>query len=123
MSKHINLLRIFYWVLVTLSILLAIITILSTNPFNLKYKLYSVQSGSMKPTIYTGDLIIIQSESDNNVGDVITFNTGQEAVPITHRIIEKNDNIYTTKGDFNSFADLNKVKRSGIVNIYSESHY
>jgi signal peptidase I len=77
----------------------------------------------MKPTIYTGDLIIIQSESDNNVGDVITFNTGQEAVPITHRIIEKNDNIYTTKGDFNSFADLNKVKRSGIVNIYSESHY
>lgn len=83
--------------------------------------LYSVQSGSMKPSIYPGDLIIIHASSDYNVGDVITFNNGQEngkTIAITHRIVEKNGDSYTTKGDFNSVPDITKVRVESIIGKY-----
>lgn len=62
-----------------------------------------VISGSMEPDISVNDLIIVHKQSTYEVGDVITFKSNNSVV--THRVIEKNDGYYTTKGDANNTQD------------------
>lgn len=53
----------------------------------------------------TGDLMILKSKKDLEVGDIIVFQPPKEREPVIHRIIEINtqngNNYYTTKGDHN----------------------
>lgn len=69
-----------------------------------------VRSGSMAPTIATGDLVAITSKPSYQKGDIITFRNPQNSnVLITHRIAKVNTNkgevTYLTKGDANTAAD------------------
>lgn len=68
------------------------------------YQLYQVETGSMIPTLDVGSIIISKepkSPESLEVGDIVTFDSGETI--ITHRIIEiiKEDNEikYRTKGD------------------------
>jgi len=53
----------------------------------------------------TGDLMILKSKKDLELGDIIVFQPPQEREPVIHRIIEiteqNGNNYYTTKGDHN----------------------
>ncbi len=75
------------------------------------YRVYSVDSGSMEPTIKTGSLIYVKKYvnfEDYGVDDVVTFSdlTGENS--FTHRIvsIDAEKRTFTTKGDANEENDL-----------------
>jgi signal peptidase I len=70
----------------------------------------AVESNSMIPTFYQGDILIIQGtqppenyKSTLAVGDVIVFSVGNRNVPIVHRIKQINpDGSFQTQGDANT---------------------
>ncbi len=65
----------------------------------------AVQSDSMVPTFYKGDLLVLQGAQapDLKVNDIIVFSVDERSTPIVHRIIKINeDGTFQTKGDANS---------------------
>ena len=75
------------------------------------YSVYSVDSGSMEPTIKTGSLIYVRhyvNFEDYVVGDVVTFSDLQRENSFTHRIVavDTEKRTFTTKGDANEENDL-----------------
>ena len=72
-----------------------------------------VISGSMEPEISVNDLIVVHKEDNYEIGDVITYENGNSVV--THRIVDKNDEEFITKGDFNNTQDLNPVSKNAVV--------
>lgn len=86
------------------------------------YTFFEVISGSMSPSIEKWDLILIKEMDNYEVGDVVSFK--YEDAYITHRIVEKNDETYITKGDANNTVDtpITKDKIAGkVVKIYSHA--
>lgn len=79
------------------------------------YKPFIVLSGSMEPTILTGDIVLTRETAAGEIArnDIITFRTDKDTV-ITHRVTEVvTDNgtvSFLTKGDANVGADANVVK-------------
>ena len=51
------------------------------------YRSFIVQSGSMEPSIMIGDIIIVRSETQYSLNDVVTF-TNSAGLVVTHRIVE-----------------------------------
>lgn len=84
------------------------------------YKPFIVLSGSMEPTIMTGDLAISKEVDDKTtlkVGDIISFKN-KEGIVITHRIVnittEDGELAFETRGDNNYENDQELVKASTI---------
>ena len=88
-----------------------------------------VVSGSMSPTIKTGDLIIDRPVSPGqagklHVGQIISFRAtaSRKSIVITHRIhaITSVDGhtAYFTKGDVNNAPDADPVPANSIVGLY-----
>ncbi len=79
------------------------------------YTFFEVISGSMSPTIEKWDLILIKQKDNYEVGDVVSFYN--DGAYITHRIVEKNNETYITKGDANNTVDspITKDKIAGKV--------
>ena len=77
------------------------------------YSPVSVLSGSMEPTFYAGDMIIIHAQSQYEPGDVVTFYSDGELV--THRIVGAGVKGFTMKGDANNAIDEEPVKEDEIV--------
>lgn len=83
-------------------------------------KSYIIVSGSMKPEMNVGDIVIVkklQKNDDYNVGDIISYHENDSIV--THRIIQiqesqKGKNSYITKGDNNNAEDSFKVEQNNI---------
>lgn len=77
-------------------------------------KSYAVVSGSMKPSLKVGDIVIVKHTKKNELKneDIISFRRND--LIITHRIIEIDDEGYTTKGDYNNIEDAEKVKYEDI---------
>jgi signal peptidase len=70
-----------------------------------------VQSGSMEPTIMTGDLAIIEvSKLPDRAtkGDVILFEDARGRVTL-HRIVGKSEQGFVTKGDNNESPDPDPI--------------
>ena len=84
------------------------------------YKFFNVISGSMKPNLEIGDIVIIKEIENINKGDIITFK--QQDSIITHRVVDiiKEDGkiYYQTKGDNNNSNDENLVEYKDIEGIY-----
>ncbi len=69
------------------------------------YSALEVVSGSMEPTIHIGDLIFIDTKSnDFSVNDIVTF-YDQQGNFVTHRIVSIQDDKVVTKGDNNNSID------------------
>lgn len=91
------------------------------------YSLFSVQSESMEPVFYTGDLLVVKpyDGSELEVGDIISFRTIEDGQYIvnTHRIAEVHDVLgtttYSTKGDNTPGYDKTDVVASEIVGVYA----
>ena len=91
-------------------------------PDFLGYKPFIVLSGSMEPSIMTGDMVFVKETDPDSlkVGDVIAYKSGSAVV--THRIVEvKSENCetrYVTQGDANNAADQSLVKPADVEGIY-----
>jgi signal peptidase len=91
-------------------------------PDFLGYKPFIVLSGSMEPTIKSGDVAIIKEIDPKvlKVNDVIAFKTGD--VVVTHRITDvkntKDGIAYITKGDNNNGIDNKEVLPKDVEGIY-----
>lgn len=81
------------------------------------YRSYVVQSGSMEPSIMTGDIIVVQDRIIYNVNDVITFTNSAKRI-VTHRILtveEGEERRYRTKGDANRSEDEDFITYDQII--------
>lgn len=72
-------------------------------PMPFGYGAAVVLSGSMEPTLSTGDLIIVNHAGQLSVGDIVVYQDGD--ILVVHRIIVIDGETVTTKGDANSIAD------------------
>lgn len=62
-----------------------------------------IVSGSMEPSLAVDDLIFNCAQKEYQVGDIITFQSGDALV--THRIIGVESGIFLTQGDANNAPD------------------
>jgi len=95
--------------------LIAVASLVAVSTFNIpnNYKLLVVQSGSMEPAIQKGSVVLVKPQTTYAEGDVITIsNPKNKKESVTHRVVaveEENGSVaYTTKGDANNAADLEK---------------
>ena len=134
-AKKVSVGSVIVTVILVLCILLAIIAGYSAYtskagsgvPSLFGYRPFAVQSDSMAPTFYEGDLVIDRAVTDPSTlqkGDIITFWTiinGQKVLN-THRIVEISDYgnylYFDTKGDNNPIADTTGVHQNDIVGVY-----
>lgn len=72
-------------------------------PMPFGYGAAVVLSGSMEPTISTGDLIIVKEKPEYAIDDVVVFQDDGEL--IVHRIIAMEGEYIVTQGDANNAAD------------------
>ena len=45
-----------------------------------------VLSGSMEPSMYRGDILVLWKKDELNIGDVIVYQLENEKIPIVHRV-------------------------------------
>lgn len=109
-------------IIVAILLAIGILIAISLLPINNNYKLYTVRTGSMEPTIPIGSVIAVKSQPDYQSGDIITFLSQQaknKDESTTHRIISKEGVVgnyeYTTKGDANDSADAEKIPQYKII--------
>lgn len=83
----------------------------------LNYKMVSIKTGSMEPTINIGDLCLVHEvgkSEEYRQGDIVTFLVGD--VYVTHRIASDNgDGTYVTMGDANKVADSGSLEKEDIL--------
>ncbi len=81
-------------------------------------EVYSVQSGSMAPTINRGDAVVLSRKyPDLQRGDIVTYQSARDAgTLITHRIVrvEHDTGKIITQGDGSAYAD-NPIARQQVV--------
>lgn len=118
------------WAVILLAALFAFTTLATRDRTTVSslagYTPMIVQSDSMAPTFYAGDLIIIRKcdTSALEEGEIITFHTiiNNEYALNTHRIesiSEQNGaRSYVTKGDNNDMADIHVISDGDIVGKY-----
>lgn len=99
-------------IFIVLAILLVGVRIVGLTPL-------CVLSGSMEQTYRTGSLIYVKdiSASEIKVGDPITFYLNGEKVVVTHRVIkvDKENQLFYTKGDANKTSDVSPVKFENLI--------
>jgi signal peptidase len=90
--------------------LVAVIVAISGLKIPGNYKIFSVQSGSMEPSIKVGSIVIVKPFDNYQKGDVITVaDPSNPKNTLTHRIYDVKDSffqtLYITKGDANNAPD------------------
>lgn len=109
-----------YWVWLILAVGAAFIVwqFVANTKIEWPMRFYVVQSGSMEPSIMTGDLIAVQKSISYLQNEVITFVDDEERT-VTHRITDvlSDDSAprYATKGDANPNADRLIVAHNQVV--------
>ncbi len=103
-------------------IIIGVLIAFSMLPIKNNYRIMTVMSGSMEPTIPIGSVIVIRPASEYGVGDIITFKTPGATKKndfTTHRIVEINKSkritTYVTRGDANEDSDREYVEKESIL--------
>ena len=83
---------------------------------------FTVLSGSMEPTISTGDVIVVKTISplEAKVGDVVSFRDPENAERLlSHRVIQMRvmpeGVAFVTKGDANTGVERWQIARNGTI--------
>ena len=84
------------------------------------FSVYAVISGSMEPTIPTGSLVFVEKVEPEALltNDIVAYNSQiAGGGVITHRVVEikKEERSFITKGDANSKADRDVVRKDKIL--------
>lgn len=80
-----------------------------------------IYSGSMKPNIDVGDIVIVSKTppEEIKVGDIIQYRTQNITIPIVHRVYEiyneNNTIFFITKGDSNNAPDSEPVLSQNVM--------
>lgn len=87
----------------------------------LGFRVYTVLSGSMRPTYSEGDLLYVKKVDPTavKVGDPITFIVNEDLVVATHRVVRvdaENQRFYT-KGDANEIEDGDPVHFNNVIGV------
>jgi signal peptidase len=119
---------------VTASLTLAVtaaallMSLLVLGPHLLPYRIYAVESGSMRPTLPVGSTVVLRPVAASRiaVGDIITFRRpGTNSTLVTHRVVAvehgRGDTFFVTKGDANGARDAWRVPAAGTGWRYSFS--
>ena len=91
---------------------------LSGLAFLTGYQVYYETSDSMNPVIKKGSLLLVKNQRDYHSGDIVAFYAVYEGetIGVTHRIVSRNsEDTYITKGDANSKADRDVVRKDKIL--------
>ena len=112
--------RIISLILYALVIIFALFALSSKLAFPGNFKLLTVMSGSMEPTIRMGSLVAIKPANEYKQNDIITFyNPSDSKKTITHRLveikIESDTTYYTTQGDANGSPDAEQIYQNLIL--------
>lgn len=107
----------FYTLVIAFIMLLAGSLILDRLDSPIKYRLYSIQSGSMEPKLPVGSVILVAPATSYQEGDIINFRDETNAKQtVTHRIVTVSKDVdlgtieYRTKGDANEDSDLELIR-------------
>jgi signal peptidase I len=108
-----------YLGLVLLIVLLCLAGLVFAIP-HFDWRIDAVMSGSMKPAIQVGGLVVTRplGEEPVAVGDIITFHAPLSGDIVAHRIVEKvsdSSQYFRTKGDANEETDPIYVPRGNII--------
>jgi len=112
------LINIFSWIFI--GVFLTVFAVTAAGNLNVlgEYKSLIVQSGSMEPSIMTGDVILVAKSLDYRINDVITFNDYEGSIT-THRIAgitaQNSDVLFATKGDANREQDSENIPQDQII--------
>lgn len=115
--------NILFYLFITILIVIAIINILGEkkgkHPNIFGYSTYYIMTGSMKPKIDVGSLVIVKNGTNEDIkeGDIITFNGASYDTITTHRVykIINGGEEFITKGDANNTEDPMSVKKNQII--------
>jgi signal peptidase I len=113
-----KLLEITYFCFLIFISALALVNLSSRVPHNKSFQIFSVVSGSMRPTIPVGGAIVVTKVPDYYVNDIISFRHANKI--ITHRVIYAGK-YYLTKGDANNVIDNFQITKSQIIGKVSFS--
>ncbi len=116
-----SLFTIFKLVLIIVVMGLAGLLMVSVLPIKGNFKVLTVLSGSMEPTIPTGSVVVIKAQESYSAGDVVTFGRLGSKELVTHRISAVNygegDKTFVTKGDANNSLDPGLVTSDRIMGL------
>ena len=114
------------WIVNILSVLLLILLVLAvygkaTSVFGRRsypnyfgYTFFSVASGSMEPTLYINDVILVKIGNEDIANDDIITYVNQKDEIITHRVLSIDGNSLTVKGDNNNTIDA-PISRDQVI--------
>lgn len=120
MKKVLTTISRFTYGLVVLAVVAMALLFIGTKIDLFGYEMRVVKSGSMEPAIPTGSIVLVAPVESYEVGDVVTYHTGQAgSIPVTHRIVKKNQGeqhlYYLTKGDANEDMDPSPVAHQRVM--------
>jgi signal peptidase len=106
------------WLVIVIFLGVLVLSLMSSTRIFGSYRSFIIQSGSMEPTIMTGDVIVTVGDGRYTKNDVVTF-IDEQNMKTTHRIIEvKNDSDgkeFVTKGDANRTQDRATITTEDII--------
>ena len=113
-------------VILVLCVVLVVQSKVAKKPFLFGRAIYFVMTGSMEPTIMTGDVIIVErvdSPDELKKGDIITYHGKEGSFAgkiVTHRIVSEGveDGKITTCGDANHGAKDPQITYGEVIGRY-----
>ena len=108
------------WAAVLAVVALGLLLAGSVWPWFGRYDLFTVNSGSMEPTLPVGSLLVVKPAETYERGDIVTFRGAAGGEPVTHRIEEvrrdaEGRETFLTKGDANPKPDDTVRSREQII--------
>ncbi len=83
------------------------------------YPVVTVESDSMEPVLYPGDIVFVRSIDEYETGDVIVFD-GWKPTPIIHRIVSKSER--TEDGFYvESWEDFDEITPEEMRDYHSDA--
>lgn len=75
----------------------------------------TVKGASMEPGLHAGDLVIVRSSNDYQVGEAVAYRSEQLNALVLHRIEERSGEVFTLKGDNNDWLDPEQPTQDQLV--------
>ncbi len=99
-----------------------VIILVSFLPLKHNFKILTVTSGSMEPTLGVGSAVVVRGADDYRPDQIITFRAPEakaEKDYVTHRIVSLEEHsdgrYYVTRGDANDAPDSAPIAASAVV--------
>lgn len=73
-----------------------------------------VDGSSMEPGLRAGDLAVVRTDRDVEVGDAVLYHDDLLGVEVLHRIVRRDGEAFVLKGDANDFLDATRPTRDEI---------